>query len=127
MQDRDRAQNPAQGSLAPSVVRSFILTGGRAVPRVDLGFEAVVRVSTVARHRRWPVGLKAEIMETCNGHSVAEISARLRRPVGVIRVLLADLVADGHLEVERTITHSTEVDERRELLERTLQGLRTVG
>lgn len=127
MHDQDRPSTTQPGGGAPSVVRSFTLTGGRATPRVELGFEAVVRVRTTARHRMWPVGAKADIMGQCDGRSVAEISAGLRRPIGVVRVLLADLVAEGHLEVERTITQGTNIDERRDLLERTLRGLRTVG
>ncbi|MFC6154728.1 DUF742 domain-containing protein [Nocardioides yefusunii] len=112
---------------APSVVRSFTLTGGRATPVVDLGFEAVVRVQSSGRHRMWPVGPKAEIVAVCDGKSVAEVSAAVKRPIGVVRVLLGDLVSEGHLAVERTITASTSVDDRRELLERTLRGLRTTG
>lgn len=108
----------------PSVVRSFILTRGRAVPRVELGFEARLKVQTHARHRMWPVGATADIMAVCDGQSVAEVSAQLGRPIGVVRVLLADLVAEGHVLVERTLTAGSTVDERRELLERTLRGLR---
>lgn len=114
----------ADGDYTPSVVRSFILTRGRAVPRVELGFETRLKVQTHARHRMWPVGATADIMEICDGLSVAEVSAQLSRPIGVVRVLLADLVAEGHVLVERTITAGTSLDERRELLERTLRGLR---
>lgn len=127
MHDEFRTDENTPGLSAPSVVRSFTLTGGRAVPRVELGFEAVVSIRTTAKHRLWPVGAKADIMAVCDGKSVAEISATIRRPIGVVRVLLADLVADGHLEVERTITASTSLNERRDLLERTLRGLRTTG
>ncbi len=127
MQHNDPGFGQGTDVPAPSVVRSFTLTGGRAVPTIDLGFEAVVRVRTTARHRMWPVGAKADIMAICDGLSVAEISARLSLPIGVVRVLLADLVSDGHLEVERTLTRDSTVEERRDLLERTLRGLCATG
>ena len=127
MQHNDHGFSQGAEAPAPSVVRSFTLTGGRAVPKVDLGFEAVLRVRTTARHRMWPVGAKADIMAVCEGLSVAEVSARLSLPIGVARVLLADLVADGHLEVERTITGDSTLEERRDLLQRTLRGLRATG
>ena len=46
-------------------------------------------------------------------------------PIGVVRVLLSDLVEQGLVQVQATITESSSIDERIELIERTLRGLRT--
>lgn len=117
MHDHEEAQ-------APSFVRSFTITGGRTAPRVELPLEATLTVAAEGRRRRWPVGPQADVIEVCDGRSVAEVSALLKLPIGVTRVVLGDLVSEGHVTVERTLHADTGVDERRELLERTLRGLR---
>jgi hypothetical protein len=45
-------------------------------------------------------------------------------PIGVTRVLLGDLIEQGLVRIQATITDSTSTDERLELIERTLRGLR---
>jgi len=57
---------------------------------------------------------------------VAEIAARLDVPVGVVRVLVGDLVETGYLRVLETLSEGASVEERRELIGRTLRGLRTL-
>ena len=47
-------------------------------------------------------------------------------PIGVARVLLGDLVEQGLVRVQATITDDSSTDERLELIERTLRGLRTL-
>ena len=42
------------------------------------------------------------------------------------RVLLGDLITAGHLKTRATISENTTTDERRELIERTLSGLRAL-
>jgi hypothetical protein len=56
--------------------------------------------------------------------SVAELGAYLAVPLGVVRVLVADLVAEGLVNVEATLAHDADDAERRELIERVLSGLR---
>ena len=109
---------------APSFVRSFTITGGRTAPRVDLPLEARLTVAAEGRRRRWPVGPQGDVIGVADGRSVAEVSALLKLPIGVTRVILGDLVAEGHVTVERTLHADSGVAERRELLERTLRGLR---
>jgi DNA-binding IclR family transcriptional regulator len=58
--------------------------------------------------------------------SVAEIAARLSLPLGVARVLIGDLVTQGYLRVDATLGESVSTDERRELIGRTLRGLRAL-
>jgi len=55
--------------------------------------------------------------------SVAEIAAHLSVPLGVARVLVADLLDDGLVTVQATLADDAGIDERRELIERVLSGL----
>ena len=55
---------------------------------------------------------------------MAEVSALTKMPIGVTRVLLGDLIEQGLIRIQATITDSTSTDERLELIERTLRGLR---
>jgi peroxiredoxin Q/BCP len=57
---------------------------------------------------------------------VAEIAAHLSLPLGATRFLVGDLVAKGYLRVHVTPGDSMTIDERRELLTRTLRGLRAL-
>ena len=54
----------------------------------------------------------------------AEVSAAVKMPIGVVRVLLGDLVEQGYVGVQATLDDSSSRDERLDLLERTLRGLR---
>lgn len=108
--------------VPPAFVRSFTLTRGRTIPRVDLPFEATLVVTD--KNSQSPVsGQHAEALALCDGRSVAEIAAEMNLPIGVVRVLVGDLVADGKVEVRRTLTDQSSTDERRDLLQRTLAGL----
>ncbi|GGO74118.1 hypothetical protein GCM10012289_46060 [Nonomuraea cavernae] len=65
---------------------------------------------------------QAIIQLTRNVRSVAEISALLRQPLGVVRVLIADMASEGLIRV-----HQPSLDEGKpdlNLLERVLSGLR---
>ena len=56
-------------------------------------------------------------------NSVAEVSARLHLPVGVVRVLVADLAAAGHVQVNLPLDPRAGGTAERDLLERVLAGL----
>jgi Protein of unknown function (DUF742) len=77
---------------------------------------------------RWPGSdVRAKILGLgVASPSVAEIAARLSLPLGVARVLIGDLVAQGYLQVHDTLGESSTTDERRELIGRTLRGLRAL-
>jgi len=55
--------------------------------------------------------------------SVAEIAAMMSVPVGVVRVLIGDLLATGHVAVRETLTEKATLAQRQDLLERVLSGL----
>ncbi len=76
--------------------------------------------------RNPPTPTSRRILEVCDKRSVAEVSAHVHMPIGVVRVLLGDLIEQGHVRVQATLTADSSQDERRELIERTLRGLRTL-
>jgi hypothetical protein len=111
-----------------SLVRPYTLTAGRTDTTIDLPLEAPVQTVQSALFHRWPPSdLRGRIIQLCiKSPSVAEISARLDVPLGVARVLVGDLVTSGYLQVHTTLTDSSTTDERRELIGRTLRGLRAL-
>ena len=121
--DRSRAgEEESVGRL----VRPYTVTGGRTQPRYQLQVEALV-TATVYEPRDLSV-LAPEcqaILQFCRDwRSVAEISAVLRLPLGVARILIADMGADGLVRI-----HQREDAEGRpdlNLLERVLSGLRKI-
>ena len=110
-------------SSTPSLVRGFTITRGRTVPKVELPFEATLLVADASARLTHPTGAAAQVLAVCHSKSVAEVAALTHMPLGVARVLLGDLIADGHVAVQRTLTHDSSVEERRDLLQRTLRGL----
>ncbi len=124
---------PVRGSdRKPSRVRPYALTGGRTK------FGHVLLVETFVATIEGPeeraeltsggvaAGVMPElraIVELCRRmRSVAEISALLRMPLGVVRVLLSDLADQGRIRVYGTGQGPAQPD--RALLERVLSGLR---
>ena len=108
------------------LVRPYTVTGGRTQPRYKLALEALV-TATVYEPRDLSV-LAPEcqaILQFClDWRSVAEISAVLRLPLGVARILVADMSADGLVRI-----HQRDDSEGRpdlNLLERVLSGLRKI-
>lgn len=112
----------------PSLVRPYILTSGRTRSRVALALEAPIRTLEFGPAPRWPGSdVRAKILQLCVGTpSVAEIAARLQLPLGVARVLIGDLVAQGYAQVHDTLDEMSSTEERRELIGRTLRGLRAL-
>ena len=81
-----------------------------------------------AQERQYELNnLETSIVELCRqSPSVAEIAAQLYIPIGVARVLVADLIEAGHVRVSATLKDDSSDDERRELIERVLSGLRRI-
>jgi Protein of unknown function (DUF742) len=105
------------------IVRPYTITAGRTRSSVDLPMEATLRLEPPSVDHEWD-GVQAQIMEVCDTRSVAEVSALVAMPIGVVRVLLGDLVEQGFLRVQATLNDSSSRDERLDLIERTLRGLR---
>ncbi|MFF5263702.1 DUF742 domain-containing protein [Actinomadura viridis] len=124
--DPARGRGPAEESDTSSLVRPYAVTGGRTRPRYDLALEALV---TAAPYPPRDVAqLTPEyraIMDLCRSvRSVAEVSALLRIPIGVARVLIADMALEGLLRLHQTRPAGVQPDIR--LLERVLSGLRNL-
>lgn len=111
-----------------SLVRPYILTAGRTNTRVNLPLEAPIRTLEFGPAPRWPRSdVRAKILGLgVDSPSVAEIAARLSLPLGVARVLIGDLVTQGYAQVQTTLGESATTDERRDLIGRTLRGLRAL-
>ena len=125
-QSRRGLQRPGEDEAVGRLVRPYTVTGGRTQPRYQLQVEALV-TATVYEPRDLSV-LAPEcqaILQFCRDwRSVAEISAVLRLPLGVARILIADMGADGLVRI-----HQREDAEGRpdlNLLERVLSGLRKI-
>ena len=112
----------------PQLVRPYTLTAGRTNSRINLPLEAPIETLSPTKPPRWPGNdVRGQILTLCAGSpSVAEIAAVLSLPLGVARVLIGDLVTQGYLRVHTTLGDSTTDDERRELIGRTLRGLRAL-
>lgn len=112
----------------PQLVRPYTLTAGRTDSRINLPLEAPVETLATMKPPRWPGNdVRGRILTMgADNPSVAEIAAVLSLPLGVARVLIGDLVTQGYLRVHTTLGDSTTDDERRELIGRTLRGLRAL-
>ncbi|MCK7625800.1 DUF742 domain-containing protein [Streptomyces sp. RS10V-4] len=119
------------GDRKPARVRPYSLTGGRTRFGHVLLVETFVAALDAPEERReltagnWGDRVMPEmraIVELCRRmRSVAEISALLKMPLGVVRVLLSDLADQGKIRVYGT-GHGTGRPDRA-LLERVLSGL----
>ena len=90
--------------------------------------EAPIYPLAAAPASYWPGNdVRGEILKLGSTRpSVAEVAAKLAIPLGVARVLIGDLVTQGYLQVHATLGTTTNVDDRRDLIGRTLRGLRAL-
>jgi peroxiredoxin Q/BCP len=111
----------------PSLVRPFTLATGRIDAGVDVALEAPVEaLDTAANPPPWRKNdVRGQILTwSAQSPSVAELASRLSLPVGATRFLVDDLAAQGYLRVRAPLGDSMTIDERREMINRTLRGLR---
>lgn len=95
-----RARHDAYDDDEAAYVRPYTVTGGRTRPSsTSLPVEALVE--TVRRSAPGLSPEKRHILDLTDGQylSVAELSAHLRLPVGVARVLVGDLSDAGLIRV----------------------------
>lgn len=115
---------------AGPVVRPYALTGGRTEPASGevLDLIAVVVTAEAARGADDPIGLSPEhrrILGLCRqAVTVADVASSIALPVGVVRVLLADLILQGRITVQtqRSAGERPSAD----LLKEVLHGLRAL-
>jgi thioredoxin-dependent peroxiredoxin len=119
----------AKAADEPSLVRPYALTAGRTDSGAELPLEAPIEaLKMTAKPPRWTKNdVRGQILTFCaHNPSVAEIAARLSLPLGATRFLVDDLVTQGYLRVHAPLGDSMTIDERRELITRTLRGLRAL-
>ncbi|QNP69985.1 DUF742 domain-containing protein [Streptomyces roseirectus] len=122
-----RAPEPSPaGSSHNPLVRPYAMTGGRTRPRYQLAIEALVHTTAQPHQMQGQLPEHQRICNLCREiKSVAEISALLTIPLGVARILVADLAEAGLVAI-----HQPGGDENAggqpdvTLLERVLSGLR---
>ncbi|HEU4347167.1 MAG TPA: DUF742 domain-containing protein [Actinoplanes sp.] len=109
-----------------ALVRPYAVTRGRTEPQRDIPIEAVLVASQAAvQEARFAGHDKYRIALLCEprAQSLAEIAAHCRLPLGVTRVLVADMVTDQLLSLHSAAPRHG-FTERMDLLERVLSGLR---
>ena len=107
-------------------VRPYAMTGGRTRPTHDaLEIETLVSTtSTVDLTPKLTVEQRA-IAALCHDIlSIAEVSAKLHLPLGVVRILVGDM-ADEHLVMVHRPAHAGDRPDQA-LLERVLYGLHSI-
>ncbi|MCX5416866.1 DUF742 domain-containing protein [Streptomyces sp. NBC_00059] len=121
-----QAPAPAKPSAHNPLVRPYAMTGGRTRPRYQLAIEALVSTTADPSRLQGQLPEHQRICRLCiEIKSVAEISALLSIPLGVARILVADLAEAGLVAI-----HQPGGDEAAggqpavTLLERVLSGLR---
>ncbi|MFD5700575.1 DUF742 domain-containing protein [Streptomyces lasiicapitis] len=127
VQPRRRSPEPAPAPAASNpLVRPYAMTGGRTRPRYQLAIEALVHTTAQPHQLQGQLPEHQRICNLCREiKSVAEISALLSIPLGVARILVADLAEAGLVAI-----HQPGGDESAggqpdvTLLERVLSGLR---
>ena len=101
-------------------VRPYMITAGRTV-----GEAGDIPIETMVIARKDPGRLDpeyADVMKICSTPiSIAEIGAHAGVPVGVARVLAADLTASGHLEM-----YETAAAQDAAIVRRLLDGIRAI-
>jgi Protein of unknown function (DUF742) len=122
--DLDAAFAFVTTDVGSSLVRPYAVTGGRTKPRYSLQIEAMVAASHYEARDLSVLSPECQsILGFCRDwRSVAEISAVLRMPLGVARVLIGDMAMEGLVRVHQADHGHGRPDLN--LLERVLSGLR---
>src|SRR2546430_11340491 len=114
-----------------ALVRPYVVTRGRTRPRLEIALEALLETTVRGRNSaaRDTSGHGREqqyIASLCDGRlqSLAEVAARMQLPLGVARVLVADMAAEGLVAVYAPTSFESNDAVGTELLERVLSGLR---
>ena len=110
-------------------VRSYVITQGRTRSAVDLPLETLVKVTPQGVSATPRLALeRKKIVSLCTAPiSIAEISAHLRVPLGVARVLVGDMAEQGLLKSYKP-QHAKTGEQRPDLklLERVLDGIQAL-
>lgn len=110
---------------AGRLVRPYTVTGGRTRPAVE--FRLITLVAATGRTLDDVTPEHARILRACRRPaSVAEISAHLRLPVAVIKILLADLLAWRAIVTRAPVAFPDMVRPDRHVLQAVIDALRAL-
>ena len=126
MNDAHFDPEPNADDLDISLVRPYLLTSGRAEPdNVPIEIEAQVMTSDLGLASYHSLAFEhRDIVALCRSTaSVAEIAALLELHIGVARVLVADLAANGYVFVRRP---ARSVAHDQSIMERVIRGLEAI-
>ena len=112
------------GRKTGRLIRPYAMTGGRTLAESEISLEAQIQATARASQHlgayRWEAAKVVELVQS--PMALIEIAARLQIPIGVARVLVADLVSDGAV-----MLHIPEKQQSfASLLERVLDGVRNL-
>ena len=115
-----------QPASDPRRVRPYAMTGGRTRPtHDDLEIETLVSTTSTGEQTPKLTVEQRAIAALCHDTlSIAEVSAHLHLPLGVIRVLVGDM-ADEHLVMVHRPIHAGDRPDLA-MLKRVLDGLQTI-
>jgi hypothetical protein len=118
------ADQPSEGRF----VRPYAITGGRTDVDLDMDvatqIEATPKGAAAQARYRWEA---SQVIEVCRRPvALVEIAAALSLPLGVVRVVVADLEKDGAVGVHRPPDDDLDSASYTELLERVLEGIRSL-
>ncbi|MDT0322629.1 DUF742 domain-containing protein [Streptomyces millisiae] len=119
-------RRPLDGEPQQPLVRPYAMTGGRTRPRYQLAIEALVSTTADPVQLQGQLPEHQRICQLCyEVKSVAEVSALLSLPLGVARILVADLAEAGLVAIHQP-GHDGDPGGQPDvtLLERVLSGLR---
>lgn len=109
-------------------VRPYLATRGRTRPVQEIALEALVSATAAGRERLVdPEPERERILRVCHApRSVAEVAALAHLPLGVARVLVADLEAENlvHVADPHGASGADEPARNLTVLERVRDGLR---
>lgn len=110
------------------LVRPYAMTGGRTRPRYQLAIEALISTTPAAARTGGLLPEHQRIVSLCREvKSVAEISALAGVPLGVARILVADLAEAGLVAIHQPAAGGESgAQPDVTLLERVLSGLRNL-
>jgi signal transduction histidine kinase len=115
----DEGWDAEDEAVAGRLVPLYVLVGGRTRPRnlrLDLATQVLAIRSSSKLEREY-----ADIVRLCaNAMSIAEVSAYLRVPLTIVRVMVDVLLEQGYLEAEVPVQQP---NTDRQLLEMVLAGL----
>lgn len=118
--------------LGGRIVRPYTMTGGRSgVGLPNIALEALVAVTPAGMRMRGRFRWEAAeiIAQSRKETAIVELAANLEVPVGVIRVLAADLRDQGAITITEPLSEATVESgdtEYAELLHKVLDGIRAL-